>query len=226
MTAGVVTARPVRRSTVLALLIAFPIAYWAKDAVFPWAHQLFGDEHHHAFYGFWISVVALHWLFVGAGIVFLRRHGMTPSDLGVPTAQEARRGLTLLIVAAVALVLVRSSLGGLSIFGGTPFFGSGSPQGLAQRLVWIPVAITAGICEEFVYRGMAITILRKTGFSTAASVALATVSFALMHGPAGIFGFPFVGTLAVVMAYLYLRTKRLAPGMVVHALLDLSVILT
>jgi membrane protease YdiL (CAAX protease family) len=48
-----------------------------------------------------------------------------------------------------------------------------------------------------------------------------------MHGPAGIFGFPFVGTLAMAMSWLYHRTgRRLQPGMTLHALLDLSILLT
>src|SRR5438067_8037103 len=115
MTAGIRTFRPVRRSTVLALLTAFPLAYWGKDAVFPWAHQLFGNKHHHAFYGFWLSVVVLHWVFVAVGVVFLRRYGSALSDLGVPSAREARRGLTLLLGAGMAFVLIRSAFGALAI---------------------------------------------------------------------------------------------------------------
>ena len=88
------------------------------------------------------------------------------------------------------------------------------------------VALTAGLCEEFVYRGVALTLLRRRGFGPVASVAIAAVPFALMHGPPGIFGFPFVGTLAVVMSILYLRTRSLAPGMGAHALLDLAAMLT
>src|SRR5438552_1623446 len=83
-----------------------------------------------------------------------------------------------------------------------------------ERPVWGLVAIVAGIGEEFVYRGLQLTLLRRRGFGTVASVAMATVSFALMHGPAGIVGFPFVAVLAIVMSTIYLRTGRLAPGMV------------
>lgn len=220
-----VDPRP-RASTVAGLLVGLPLAYWVKDAVFPWAGQLFGHRDHHAFYGFWLSVVVLHWASVVVCVAVVRRNGIGLSDLGLPGRRRVIRTIALLAVVGLFLVLIRSLLGPVTIFGGTPFFGNGSPAGGPQRLVWVVVAVTAGLCEEFVYRGVALTLLRRRGFSPVASAAFACVPFALMHGPAGIFGFPFVGTLAVLMSILYLRTRSLAPGMSLHALLDLSVILT
>jgi membrane protease YdiL (CAAX protease family) len=159
-------------------------------------------------------------------VAILRRHRIGLGDLGLPDPRRATRTIAVLAAVGLFLVLTRALAGPISIFGGTPFFGNGSPAGGPQRLVWVVVAITAGLCEEFVYRGVALTLLRRRGLSPVASVALASVPFALMHGPAGIFGFPFVGTLAVLMSIVYLRTRSLAPGIVMHALLDLSVILT
>ena len=212
--------------TVANLLAGLPLAYWVKDAVTPWGDQLFDQHDRHAFYGFWLSVVVLHWASVIVCAVVLHRHGIGFSDLGVPDRRRAIRTVALLVVVGLLFVLVRSLLGPVTIFGGTPFFGTASPADVPQRLVWVVVAITAGLCEEFVYRGVALTLLQRRGFSPVASVALASVPFALMHGPGGIFGFPYLGTLAVVMSIIYLRARSLAPVMGAHALLVLSAMLT
>jgi membrane protease YdiL (CAAX protease family) len=195
-------------------------------AVLPWGGQLWDDGDHHAFYGFWLPVVVLHWASVAVCVAVLRRLGIGLSDLGLPDRRRAIRAIALLAVVGLFFVLIRSALGPVTIFGGTPFFGNGSPADGPQRLAWVVVALTAGVCEEFVYRGVALAVLLRRGFSPVPAVALAAIPFALMHGPAGIFLFPFVGTLAVLMSIVYLRTRRLAPGMILHALLDLSVILT
>ena len=214
------------RWTVAGLLVGLPMAYWVKDALTPWGDQLFDQHNHHAFYGFWLSVVVLHWVSVIVCVAVLRRHGIGLSAIGVPDRRRAIRTVALPAVAGLCFVLARSVLGPITIFGGTPFFGAASPVDVPQRLVWVIVATSAGLCEEFVYRGVALTLLQRRGFSPVASVAIATVPFALMHGPGGIFGFPYVGTLAVVMSIIYLRTRSLAPGMGSHALLDLSAMLT
>jgi uncharacterized protein len=214
------------RWTVASLLVGLPLAYWVMGAVTPWAGQLFDRRDYGAFYGFWLSVVVLHWLSVAVCLVVLRRNGISLTDVGAPDLLRTMRMIALLAAIGVLFVLVRSTLGPVTVFGGTPFFANGSPTDAPQRLVWVVLAITAGVCEEFVYRGTALTLLRRRGLRTGAAVALATISFALMHGPAGIFGFPLVGTLAVVMSIVYLRTRSLAPGMFAHALLDLAAMLT
>jgi membrane protease YdiL (CAAX protease family) len=213
-------------STVVGLLVGIPATYWVKDAVTPWGDQLFDQHDQHAFYAFWLSVVLLHWASVVVCVIVLRRHRVGLSDLGAPDRRRAIRTVALPLVVGLVFVLARSLLGPVTIFGGTPFFGVAAPVDVPQRLVWVVVAITAGVCEEFVYRGVALTMLQRRGFGTTASVALATIPFALMHGPGGILGFPYVGTLAVVMSILYLRTRSLAPGTGAHALIDLSAMLT
>jgi uncharacterized protein len=212
--------------TVAGLLVGIPLSYWIKDALTPWGDRLFDQHDRQAFYGFWMSVVALHWLSVVVCLAVLRRDGIGLHHLGVPDRRRAIRTVALPAVVGVVFVIVRSLLGPITILGGDVFFGIASPADVPQRLVWVVVGITAGVCEELVYRGVALTLLRRRGFSTAAAVAMATIPFALMHGPAGIFGFPILGALAVGMSILYLRTRSLAPGMATHALIVLGAMLT
>lgn len=221
------TAAPrLSRPALAALLTGLPLAYWAKDAVLPWADQLFGQQDPHAFHGFWLSVIVLHLTTVVTCLLVLRRTGVGTEGLGLPTPRHAVWALVLLFAAGGGLLLVRTVFGPITLFGGTPFFGDGAPADHRQRLLWAIVAMTAGTCEEFIYRGVALSLLRRAGLGVPASVALATISFALMHGLAGIFGFPYLAVLAVAMSAIYLRTGRLLPGVVLHTLVDLSVILT
>jgi uncharacterized protein len=208
------------------VLVVFPLAYWVKDAVCPWAGELFGDHDHDAFYGFWLSVVVLHWASAGISLLVLRRQGVDGAELGLPDRRAGLRRALVLAGVGLGLVAIRTVVGDLWPFAGAPFFGSGAPVGVAQRLVWVPVALTAGFCEELVYRGAALTLLRRRGLGNGVSIGLAAVSFALMHGLAGVFGFPFVAALAVAMSWIYQRTGRLQPGMTLHTLLDLSILLT
>ena len=67
----------------------------------------------------------------------LRRHGIGLSDIGLPNRRRAIRTIAVLAVVGLLLVLIRSLLGPVTIFGGTPFFGHGSPADGSQRLVWI-----------------------------------------------------------------------------------------
>lgn len=218
--------RPVGAGVIAVVLVGFPLAYWVKDAVFPWAGDLFGDDNHDAFYGFWLSVVALHWATALTAVLVARRQRIALAELGLPDQPAALRRALVVGAIGFGLVAFRTLIGDVWPFHGTPFFGPGAPFTLAQRLVWVPVAMTAGICEELVYRGVALTLLERRGFGRGTSVGLAAVSFALMHGPAGIVGFPFVGTLAVATSWLYRRTGRLQPAMTLHSLLDLSILLT
>src|SRR5205814_429483 len=94
--------------------------------------QLFDQHNHHAFYGFWLSVVVLHWLSVVVCVVVLRRNGIGLTYLGVPDRSRAGRTVALPTMVGLLLVVARSCLGPFTIFGGTPCSTSpsSSPDGL------------------------------------------------------------------------------------------------
>ncbi|HEV7281816.1 MAG TPA: CPBP family intramembrane glutamic endopeptidase [Pirellulaceae bacterium] len=99
------------------------------------------------------------------------------------------------------------------------------PATFAEKLAWIGVSITAGFCEELVYRGAAIRGLQGRGFRTWQAVAVASASFSLMHGPTGVILFPVFFAFALLFSGLFLRAKRLAPVVYLHALLDVMAVL-
>jgi len=101
------------------------------------------------------------------------------------------------------------------------------PQSARERLWWALVSITAGICEEYLFRGFLLYYLHispwkaRLGFA----IPLACLVFGLGHlyqGVKGAFGSAAVGFLLFL---LFLGTGNLLWPMVLHALADLRVLL-
>ena len=94
------------------------------------------------------------------------------------------------------------------------------PQGFLESVIWIALSITAGICEEAVYRGYLQRQLMAMTRSVTLGIALSALAFALAHsykGLAGAFGIFVDGVMLGSLAY-WRRTVR--PGMLAHAFTD------
>jgi uncharacterized protein len=89
-----------------------------------------------------------------------------------------------------------------------------------ERAWFVPVAITAGLCEEFIYRGFLLWVFRPWLGLWGAALA-STVGFGLAHAYQGRSGAIRAGTLGGVFAVLAIATGSVVPGMLLHALLDL-----
>jgi membrane protease YdiL (CAAX protease family) len=94
------------------------------------------------------------------------------------------------------------------------------PHNRVERAWFVPVAITAGLCEEFIYRGFLLWALRPWLGLWGAALA-STVSFGFAHAYQGRSGAIRAGTLGAVFAVLAIAMGSVVPGMVLHALLDL-----
>ena len=104
--------------------------------------------------------------------------------------------------------------------------GMGWKLGLQTEPKWNPpiwvMAITvlrAGVTEELFYRGFALERLRGM-FGTAAAVVLTVIPFALFHyrqGPAGIL---IAGMAALVLSFVFLKSRSLPAVMLAHFTVD------
>ena len=94
------------------------------------------------------------------------------------------------------------------------------PHNRVERAWFVPVAITAGLCEEFMYRGFLMWAFRPWLGLWGAALA-STVSFGFAHAYQGRRGAIRAGTLGAVFVVLAIATGSVVPGMVLHALLDL-----
>ena len=97
-----------------------------------------------------------------------------------------------------------------------------------QERAWFAlVSVTAGICEETLYRGFLIRYLSNgpwhAGLWTA--LAIASISFGLAHGYQGLSGIIGTTLLGAVMAVLFLAGGSLWLPMALHAIIDLRILL-
>ncbi len=94
------------------------------------------------------------------------------------------------------------------------------PRTRTELVSFLALAVTAGICEEFLYRGFAVAAFSRTGLPAWLVIFVTAVLFGLAHlyqGRGGLFGTMILGTLfgAIRIAY-----ASLAPVMLSHAAID------
>lgn len=100
------------------------------------------------------------------------------------------------------------------------------PYGRKERQLFGALSVTAGICEEILFRGFLLFYLQEV-FGTALWVAVAVSSliFGLCHIYQGVLAVLTTGAFGAAMAILYLFSGSLILPIIVHALLDLRVLL-
>jgi membrane protease YdiL (CAAX protease family) len=97
-----------------------------------------------------------------------------------------------------------------------------------QERAWFAlVSVTAGICEETLYRGFLIRYLSNGPWHAGLwiAVAIASISFGLAHGYQGLSGIIGTTLLGAVMAVLFLASGSLWLPMALHAIIDLRILL-
>jgi len=95
------------------------------------------------------------------------------------------------------------------------------PTTIVELLPYLALAITAGVCEEFLYRGFAMAALSGVGLAKWAVVILSSILFGVAHayqGRGGILGTLLLGILFAVVRLAY---DSLVPVMVWHAAVDI-----
>ncbi|MFQ5719597.1 MAG: CPBP family intramembrane glutamic endopeptidase [Acidobacteriota bacterium] len=172
------------------------------------------------------------WLLAGLGLVVL---------LVDPTLTPARAGLTMppapaLAGATAATVAVLGA--GLALVAHLRRAASRPesrclahllPRSADERRWFAGVAVTAGITEEFIYRGVALPGLaavlpvESAPAGWLAAVIVAAI-FGAGHAYQDTFGVLRAGVSGVVLAVPYLLGGSLLPGIVAHTLIDLSLL--
>jgi len=205
------------------VLVGFPAAY-LLNSISPWARRFSLEHDVTAFFAFLAALLALHWLSAGVSIWVLHRSGLRLAHIGLVTSLRTGVSLVLILLAVGGgLVALRAALGPAE-----PLW-RGPAAGLhlvttAQQGAWIVASLSAGFCEELVYRGFGITLLRARGFRAWLAVALPTISWVLVHGVGGALMFVPHFIVGLLFAGLFLWRRSLAPVMFVHALVDLSLL--
>jgi len=96
------------------------------------------------------------------------------------------------------------------------------PVNFLEYLPYAALAVTAGVCEEFVYRGFAIVAFSRAGLPLWLVVITSSILFGLAHAYQGRGGIVSTGIFGVLLAVSRLWFGSLLPVMMWHAGLDLA----
>ena len=172
----------------------------------------------------YLSLIVLEWAFVRYIAVGLRRRGKRVRDLVGGRWGDWRRVLLDLTIAAAFWGLW--AVAGESLSRALGPSGAKSiqillPQRHVEIVAWVALSVTAGICEEIVYRGYLQTQLLAFTGSPAVAVFGQAVLFGVSHGYQGVQSVITITVYGTLFGLLALWRRSLRPGMIAHAWTDI-----
>ena len=174
------------------------------------------------------SIIAVQWLVALAVLAVWMREGRSWAGLGLVAPSGWRLWLALALLTALGALYarqpralarmpearerVRRAAGRLEVL---------LPHTTAEFRLFLGVAVTAGVCEELLYRGYLITVLATwVGWWGAAT--LSAACFGLLHAYQGRGGIIRTALVGVAMTGIVALTRSIFPAMALHALIDIG----
>jgi membrane protease YdiL (CAAX protease family) len=211
----------------------FWLIFLVLGVVIPWrgrvrlerllAQPAIGTREKLTLYG---TTTAFQWMFFGVVAWRALAHGFTATQLGFGRTMNAELLFLSLMGAALIGAFQWFNLRRVGrMTGAVPDF----MRKLTERILpgnsvefgpYCVLAVTAGVCEEFLYRGFAMAALSRAGIVSWAVVVISSILFGLAHtyqGKSGILGTMLMGFLFGVSR---LAFQSLVPVMVWHAAVD------
>ena len=162
---------------------------------------------------------SLHWILASLVIGWAVSRLNGPSDIGLFRPVAIFLGFVATICVAVGTQIALFQNEPLADWQWRSVFGLG-------RWSIAVTAITAGFCEELIYRGYMMNALKRNGSGPFAAMALSSLSFVFFHGmlpvPMLVAGF----IISMIWAFIYHKTGILWVTVFIHGLWDVFVLLT
>lgn len=172
------------------------------------------------------STIAFQWLAAAVAAWRAWAHGFTAAQLGLTLPSRFR--LIAITVFGAALIVILQWLN-LRRMGRSTSPLRGTLQALAERILpqnniellpFLALAVTAGLCEEFLYRGFAMAALSRTGLPATVVILLSSILFGMAHLYQGRSGFVSTTILGVLFGVSRAASGSLLPVIVWHMGVD------
>lgn len=176
---------------------------------------------------FYAWTLASEWLLTIAVVGLLLRRGLALSDVGETLGRQI---ITIgFIVAGLILVAITAAYNRKRFAQLSPQrlakvmdrLGSLVPRSGVERALFVLVAVTAGFCEEVLYRGWLWRFFGDVTGHLWIAVVLSAVTFGFAHAYQGRAGIISTGIVALLFSVPVLLANSLVPGQVIHTGLDL-----
>jgi membrane protease YdiL (CAAX protease family) len=177
--------------------------------------------------GFYAWTLGTEWLLTFTVVGLLLRHGLALSSVGEALG---RRIITIgfvgagLILVAVVAAYNRKRIAQLSPERLSKVMhraGPLVPRSGVERALFVFVALTAGFCEELLYRGWLWRFFGDLTGHLWIAVVLSAVAFGFAHAYQGRAGIISTGIVGLLFSVPVLLTNSLIPVQVIHAGIDL-----
>lgn len=204
-------AWPARALTVVLVVLLPPLAVAQVGMV--------GEDvasHRNAVY---LSSAGFHWLLAGVAVWAGLASGFGTDGLGLvalaPSAVLAWSVGTMLVL--VAIVLAGRALG----LRESPLLACLLPRTGKEKLGFAALAVSAGVCEEVVFRGFLVAALTAATGSVWVAAPLAAGAFGILHAYQRATGVARAAVLGFLLTVPFLATGSLIPSIIAHVGLDL-----
>ena len=173
---------------------------------------------------FYFTTIAWEWFLTAYVLFGVRRHGNLLGEVtGAQwkTARDLFRDLGVALVFWIGALLVLGLTASLLQFRGSrQSLSFLAPEGPAQVTAWILVCVTAGFCEETIFRGyLQKQFVAWTG-NAPVGILLSAVIFGVCHIYQGTKAVVVITVYGLMFGILAQWRKSMRPGMMTHALHD------
>jgi membrane protease YdiL (CAAX protease family) len=164
------------------------------------------------------SAIAL-WILAGATALSARFSRFDPHSLGFASLPWTEMLLwTVAITAAGVLVLFLAHAAGIRE---AEFVAYLMPRTREEKTFFAALSLTAGFCEELVFRGFLIPVIDAATGSVAIAAVVSSAVFGVLHAYQRPAGAVRAAALGLLLAIPFLLTGSILPAMAAHAAIDL-----
>ncbi len=227
-TAGVVSLASVAPSWHTALLVGLVLAVAISGIALTWMGATVLEPRAGAgeskVANLYVPAIAVQWL-LALYVCRIGRPSNALRDLLGPAWCVRERVMGDLAIALGLFVLIVGTALALQRFaqvGRSPSVESLLPRRMEERAAWIVVALSAGICEEIVFRGYLLAQFTSLTGNPVVALVIQALLFGVAHANQGAVGAAVAGASGLLFGLVAWRRRSLLPCIACHVALDLA----